>query len=81
MEEQDEEEEPSLLPDSESLAEQPSDSEPELESWAGSSLGRVCSRPGWRAGGRTLSSQSGAIVVRGATLGSETCRQEYGGES
>ena len=64
--EQEEEDEPSLEPDSESEAEQPSDSDSELVSTAGSSFGRVRSKPGRRTGGSTASSQSGAMVVRGA---------------
>lgn len=71
-EEQEEEEEPSLEPDSESEAEQPSDSDSELESKAGSSLGKVLSRPRCSMGGSTASSQSGAMVVRGAGAASDT---------
>jgi hypothetical protein len=67
-EEQEEEEEPSLEPESESEAEQPSDSEPEVESSAGSSLGRVRSSPVGAGWGTTASSQSGAMVVRGALV-------------
>ena len=67
--EQEEDEEPSLDPDSESEAEQPSDSDSELESTAGSSFGRVRSAARFGIGGSTASSQSGAIVVRGAFVG------------
>ena len=68
-EEQEEEEEPSFEPDSESEAEQFSDSDSELESRGGSSLGRAGWGPGSTTGGRTASSQSGAMVVRGALAG------------
>ena len=67
--EQEEDDEPSLDPDSESEAEQPSDSDSELESTAGSSFGRVRSAARFGIGGSTASSQSGAMVVRGALVG------------